>query len=411
MYQTNSTNNANSASKSKSHVHLQKDLWEDGNNTYHPDHLMIDQVFGHYHQTLMSRPKLLDMLVHRTIDPDFADRFNIGFSDRTLGFELMSTKSLLGSRNRGHLQRLGLLKDSGHEYFHGAIVFPYRNDDEQIVGAYGRRPKQQRRSPAYHLYWNAQQVTFFNAGDQCLPESVILCKSALDALTLLTVGINNVVASMGMRGFNDVQLSRLLNDGVQSVYIAFDNTPMGDHYARLVAQALDAIDILCFRIKLPLGQDVNQLSMSRVDLSSVFNCLVKMAAPFKQHHGSLVPSIRKQWLTQIETIADAISFYLDVKRQDGLSPRTLNTNRIHLERFNDYCCTNNIQRLLDLSVDVLEGFQCYLETEKNIFTGKVISNVTQKERMNAVLNMLSRLHYYGVFHDHLIASARNGRLN
>lgn len=402
MYQTNSTNSPNSASKSKSFVHLQQDLWESENTAHHPDFLMIDQVFEHYHQVLKLQPKLLTMLVRRKINPDYVDRFNIGFSDRTLGFELETPRCIIGSRNRGQLQRLGLLKSSGHEFFHGAMVFPYHNNDGQIVGAYGRRPKQQRRSPAYHLFWNAQRVTFFNALEQCLPNYLILCKSEIDALTLLTAGIENVVSSMGVRGFNDIQLTRLLNDSVRRVYIAFDNTPSANHLARLVAQALDAIDIHCFRIKLPVGQDVNQFAMTQIDVAAAFNGLLKAAVPFKQHHGNLVPGVRPHWLTQLVTIEDGIAFYLEEYRQAGKSYRSLNNNRVHLERFQQYCRVKDVTQLSELTNDVLEVYRHYLAKERSIFTGEVISKVTQMERMSAVVQMLTRLHYYGVISEPIV---------
>lgn len=234
MYKTNSTSGSNSSMQSKSFVQLQPDLLSEDNHAHNPDRLIIDQVFGHYRKTLKLKSKLAQMLISRKIDPEYIGKFQIGFADRSLGFELQSPKCLLGSRNRGYLQRLGLLKDSGHEFFRGALVIPFFDGKGQIVGAYGRRPRHQRRSPAYHLYWNAQQVSLFNATDQRLPSSLILCKSALDALTLLTAGFTNVVATMGMKGFNDVQLSLLQSDDVRCVYLAFDNTPPADRYALLV---------------------------------------------------------------------------------------------------------------------------------------------------------------------------------
>lgn len=411
MYQTNSTNGVNSAIRSKSHIHLQKDLWESDQNAHHPDYLMIGQVFEHYHQSLKSQPQLLQMLIRRKIDPDYVESFSLGFVDRTLGYELQSPKCLLGSRNRGHLQRLGLLNASGHEFFRGAMVFPYRNDKGKIVGAYGRRPSRQRKSPAYHLYWNAQQVTFFNLNGETLPASIILCKSAIDALTLRTAGIEDVVATMGLRGFNDVQLSRLLQDGVQRVYIAFDNTPSGDHYARLVAQALDAIDIRSFRVKLPVGQDVNQYAMTQINVSAEFNALLKSAAPFKQHHGHLLPDVRAHWSTQLETIENGIAFILETYRHAGNSNRTINNLRVHLERFQFYCRIKGVHRLSEVTTDLLQAYRNYLTEERNIFTGNIISSATQMERMNSVILLLTRLENYGVTQESIVSADYGGQLN
>jgi len=396
MYQTNSTNSIQSAMQASSFIPLQQDLLIGEERTYDPDRLVINQVFEHYHQTLKAEPKLLEMLIRRKIDPDFADRYNIGFANRTLGYELQTPKCLLGSRNRGQLQRLGLLKASGHEFLRGALVIPFSDNHGNIVGAYGRRPRHQRRSPAYHLYWNAQQVSFFNATCQPLPQTLILCKNALDVLTLLTAGVDNAVATMGVQGFNDIQLSRLLEDGVRKVYIAFDNTPEANRYALLIAQALEAINVSCYRVQLPVGHDVNRFAMSQTDVADAFNRLLNTAARFKQRYGQMVSQVKDHWLKQFVSVEECVAFYLEEQRQGGKATRTLNAARIHLERFQDYCCTHGIDQIANINGDVLEAYQQYLTDEKNVFTGKVISLITQIERMDSVVRMLSRLHYYGI---------------
>lgn len=396
MYQTNSTNSMNSAMNANSFVPIQHDMLGDGESAHNTDLLVIDQVFKHYHHTLKMQPDLVNMLIDRKVAPDYIDHFRIGFSDRSLGYELQSPKCLLGSRNRGHLQRLGLLKETGHEFFRGAMVIPYNNDAGQIVGAYGRRPLHQRRTPAYHLYWNAQQVSFFNATAEVLPSTLILCKSAIDALTLLTAGLDNVVSTMGTQGFNEHQLERLLDDGVRRVYIAFDNTPSANHYALLVAQAIDAVGVQCQRVNLPLGQDVNRFAMSCTDVAAEFNRLIDQATPFKQRYGVLVHDVTNVWLKQPATLKGCVHFYLEEQKQAGRALRTLSSSRIHLERFQDYCHTLGVELVTELSASLLVSYRHYLSGEKNIITGRVISATTKKERMEAVVRMLARLHYYGI---------------
>lgn len=411
MYQTNSSNSAGSSSQSNSFAHIQLDLWDGDGQAHNPDPLVIDQVFEHYHRTLKSQPNLSKLLTRRKIDPRYIDQFNIGFSDRTLGFELQSPKCLLGSRNRGHLQRLGLLKPSGHEFLRGAMVIPYRNGDGQIIGAYGRRPRHQRRSPAYHLYWNAQLVPFFNSTGTGLPESIVLCKSALDALTLLTAGVENSVATMGIRGFNDVQLSQLVEHGVRRVDIAFDNTPVANRYALLIAQALAATDIPCFRVELPLGQDINRFAMAQSDVSGAFNHLVNKAVPLEQQYGELLPQAKDRLLKSLETIEDCIAFYLEERRQADKSCRTLNTVRIHLERFQQYCDSMGIKLVLSLTSEDLDAYRRYLVSERNIFAGQVVSCVTQRERMETVARMLTRLYHYGILSEPLAFTKSRGSLH
>lgn len=396
MYQTNSTNNVNSAMQAKSVVPLPHHVGDLSTGAYNRDLLVMEQVFDHYHNALRLHPNVADMLVSRKVDPKYIDHFHLGFSDRTLGFELQSPKSLSGSQNRGHLQRLGLLKGSGHEFFRGALVIPYRNDDGHIIGAYGRRLLHQRRTPAYHLFLNAQQVSLFNATEKALPKTLILCKSAMDALTLLSAGIDNVVATMGTQGFNEHQLSRLLEDGVRRVSIAFDNTPTANHYALLVAQSLDAIGIQCYRVILPLGFDVNRFAMSQTDVAEAFLRLVERAEPFRQVYGKLVSNEENGWLKQLVTLDACTQFYLEEHRQAGKAARTLESSRYHLERFVEYCHDLGIEQVTELTASVLESYRHHLTGEKNVFTGEVISATTQKERMDAVARMLARLYYYGI---------------
>lgn len=411
MYQTNSTNSINSAMRAKSFAHLQRELWEGEQDVYNPDVLMIDQVFDHYHQSLKADPKLSKMLISRKIDPDYIDFFRIGFADRTLGFELQSPKCLLGSRNRGHLQRLGLLKSTGHEFFRGAMVIPYCDHDGKIIGAYGRRPRHQRRSPAYHLYWNTQQVPLFNTPNACDHDSLILCKSPVDALTLFTAGIKNAVATMGYRGFNEVQLNQLQQFGVRRIYIAFDNTPAANQYALLVAQALNAIGIACRRVKLPLGHDVNRYAMTQADFASVFNRLVDNAVPLQLRYGELVPRVKDDWLKQFVSIEDCVSFYLEEQKHSDNAFRTINAARIHLDRFQEYCHSRRVDQITSVNDKFLKSYQHYLTREKNVFTGQVISRATQMERMDTVSRMLSRLHYYGILPELVTFATHHGLLH
>ena len=396
MYQTNTTNSPNSFELSKSLLPFQQDLWTNEEQNYNPDQIIAKQVFEHYHQQLNLQPKLIEMLVGRKIDPAYIGRFQIGFADRTLGREMQSPKCLQGSRNRGHLQRLGLLKNTGHEFFRGALVFPYLDRDHQIIGAYGRRPKLQRRSPAYHLYWNSQKVPLFSAIDRPLPKTLILCKSSLDLLTLLTAGIDNVVATMGVEGFNDTQLTQLQDDGVRKVYIAFDNTPAANRYALLVAQALEAIGICCFRVSLPLGQDVNRFAMSQSDVAKSFNRLMKSSVTLQPSYSKLRPDLKDLWLKQWLSIEECISFYLEELRQGGRALRTLNAARVQLNRFQDYCYCCGIDQINDVNSGVLDDYHRFLSDQKKPSTGRVISLATRQERMNVVTRMLVRLYYYGI---------------
>lgn len=408
MHKTNSTSGTNSAMQSNSYVQKQYDLFDEDHHAHNPDELIIEQVFEHYHNTLKINPELIEYIIRRKIDPDYIDLFQIGFVNRTLGSELQPPSSLVGSRNRGHLQRLGIIKDTGHPFFLGSFVTPYHNAVGHITGAYGRRPRHQRTSPAYHLYWNAHQASLFNAADCQLSKTRVLTKSYMDALTLLTAGFGNVVATMGVKGFNEVQLSQLEEEGVTRVYIAFDNTPSANHYAMLVAQALDAVGIQCYRVKLPPGHDVNSFALGQSDVANAFSKLMEKTVPFKLRYRELLPDTADHWQDEFEMLEDCMQFYLDEFKYSGKSTRLLRSVRNHLMRFREYCQAYGVERVCDVTPQVLESYHQYLRREKNAFTGEVISLSTQEERISAVNQMLARLHYYGVIPEQLSFSANIG---
>ena len=50
--------------------------------------------------------------------------FKLGFANRTLGYRLPEKNRVDGAALRGQLQRIGVLRNSGHEHFNGSIVIP-----------------------------------------------------------------------------------------------------------------------------------------------------------------------------------------------------------------------------------------------------------------------------------------------
>jgi hypothetical protein len=199
-----------------------------------------------------------------------------------------------------------------------------------------------------------------------------------------------------MKGFNEVQLSRLANDGVSKVFIAFDNTPSGNQYALLVAQALHSIKVNSYRINLPVGMDVNRWAILNPNFAQSFTSSLENAVGFKPGYKDLSLAKTNQWLNRLDTIAECIQFYLQEWKSSKKSDKTFNSYRIHLDRFLEFCQNIGVDCIADLDECALESYQYYLQGEKNIFTGKVISITTQIERMDAVRRLLVRLYYFGV---------------
>gem|GEM_PF-6917220 len=75
----------------------------------------------YYHQTLKASPEALAYLEKRGLKfVEAIDTFKLGFANRTLGLRLPLKNRAAGEELRGKLQRLGVLRESGHEHLNGS---------------------------------------------------------------------------------------------------------------------------------------------------------------------------------------------------------------------------------------------------------------------------------------------------
>src|SRR5437867_1803050 len=107
---------------------------------------LLDQVIGYYHQTLKASPEALAYLEARGLaHPELVERFRLGFANRTLGLRLPLKNRAAGAELRTRLQRIGILRDSGHEHFNGSLVVPVLDAEGHAVEVYGRKVRDDLR--------------------------------------------------------------------------------------------------------------------------------------------------------------------------------------------------------------------------------------------------------------------------
>lgn len=83
------------------------------------------QVVNYYHETLKQTPEAQAYLAKRGLrSTEMIGHFRLGFANRTLGLRLPPNNRKTGAELRGRLQKLGIIRESGHEHFNGCIVFP-----------------------------------------------------------------------------------------------------------------------------------------------------------------------------------------------------------------------------------------------------------------------------------------------
>jgi DNA primase len=226
----------------------------------------LAQVVEYYHSTLLGSPEALGYLGSRRVDnPEALEVFWLGYANRTLGYRLPNRQTKPGAEARGRLQRLGILRASGHEHFNGCVVVPVWDSSGTVVEIYGRKLDWDPRTgqPA-HLYlpgphrgvWDEEGL----AGGE-----VVLCESLIDALSFWCAGYRNVTAAYGTAGFTDEHRAAFKRHQVTRVLIAYDHDDAGDKAAEKLAAELMGMGVECLRVVFPWGADANDVAVEADD--------------------------------------------------------------------------------------------------------------------------------------------------
>jgi DNA primase len=224
------------------------------------DRRTLRDVVAFYCQTLTESPEALRYLESRRLThPEMIERFQIGFANRTLGLTLPDKNRKAGAELRSRLQRLGILRESGHEHFNGSIVIPVFDLAENVLGMYGRKitPGLREGTPL-HLYLPGPHRGVWNEEALAASKEIILCESLLDALTFWCAGFRNVTASYGVNGFTEDHKAAFRKHGVKQVWIAYDRDEAGDTAAERLKEELASMGIGCHRVLFPKGMDANE---------------------------------------------------------------------------------------------------------------------------------------------------------
>ena len=248
---------------------------------------LINHFNAYYVDALLANQKAREFLAKFYVDdPVMLQEFSIGFSDRTLGKQLPSSKSVEGDLLRGSLQRTGFFTAHGGETLRGCVTFPFKNGKGDVVEIYGERfTRWLRPESSSEVIWSLEQAGVFNAEALLTYKEIILCATPLEALMFIRAGFINVVATMGMRGFTTEQLNDLVCAGVNRVLVAFESAPKGEQATCLVSQALNASAIECLKMTFPKGSGARQLVPARG--LEALRFVVQSARPCRQSYEAI----------------------------------------------------------------------------------------------------------------------------
>jgi DNA primase catalytic core len=244
------------------------------------DRALLLQTVDYYSRTLKQSPEALKYLSSRGLQSsEIIDRFKLGFANRTLGYGLEDKNRVAGAEMRGRLQRLGILRESGHEHFNGSVVVPVFNASGEVVEMYGRKiTARLREGTPLHLYLPGEHRGVWNEEALIASKEIILCEALIDALTFWVAGHRNVTASYGVNGFTADHRAAFAQHGTERVYIAYDHDEAGNKAAAKLAEELIEMGVECFRVEFPKGMDANAYALKVMPAAKSLGVLINRAA-------------------------------------------------------------------------------------------------------------------------------------
>lgn len=227
------------------------------------DDVLLRQVADYYHETLKQSPEALEYLQKRGLNsPEMIERFRLGYANRTLAYRLPLKNRVAGAELRGRLQRLGVLRESGHEHLNGSLVIPVFDTEQRVTEMYGRKINDNlREGTPKHLYLPGAHRGVWNEEALKSSKEVILCESLIDALTFWCAGYRHVTASYGVEGFTADHREALRKYGTERVLIAYDRDAAGDAAAEKLSKELSGMGIEVMRVLFPKGMDANEYAL------------------------------------------------------------------------------------------------------------------------------------------------------
>jgi DNA primase len=190
---------------------------------------LLNPVAEWYENVLRQNTEAQSYLAGRGLDVAIQGRFVLGYSCGNLHTGLMK-------RHRKPLQGAGILRADGGEFFAGCVVVPLFDDLGQVVSFYGRKIDD---STPKHLYLKGKHRGLVNGkAAKVYPDELILTESVFDALSLVSLGFENVIPCYGTNGFTADHLEAMKEARTRMVVLAFDADDAGRKGAAALKEEL-----------------------------------------------------------------------------------------------------------------------------------------------------------------------------
>ena len=137
------------------------------------------------------------------------------------------------------MQRLGILRESGHEHFNGSLVFPIFDLDGDVLGMYGRKiTPHLREGTPLHLYLPGPHRGVWNEAGAAGFEGNYSVRIADRCADVLVRGVPQCDGELWRERFYGRSQTAFAKHGVQHVWIAYDRDEAGDAAAEQLKKEL-----------------------------------------------------------------------------------------------------------------------------------------------------------------------------
>ena len=231
---------------------------------------LLEQVAKHYTHQFAEDARARDYLAEaRGIkDPKLYETFRIGFSNNTLFKTIPSQGAIVDG-----LKEVGILTESGREFFEGCVVFPLLDEEARVVSFYGRRINEIATSPSAprndnattihhprstnHLYLRGPHRGLFNGSALKLYPEIILTESVIDSLSVYQAGFKNTIPLYGLGGLTEDHLAGFKKYNTSKIILLMDGDEAGRNGALRLKERLEDLGTPCRIVNLSDGEDPN----------------------------------------------------------------------------------------------------------------------------------------------------------
>ncbi len=214
--------------------------------------MLLERVVTLYTQGFSESKTGRDYLAARgLLDLGLLTRHRVGYANGRLAQVLPTAGPV-----RRRLRTIGILTEGDREQFEGCVVVPVCDEAGRIVTLYGRSTATGPGAEGKrHVYLPNRPKGLWNIAALKGSPHVIAVESILDALSLETAGVANVVAIQGTQGLSEKDLETLKSMGTQRVTLLMDADAAGRAAEERLKEKLAnfAVD----KITLPEGEDPN----------------------------------------------------------------------------------------------------------------------------------------------------------